>query len=101
MLVQAQLLDSSAQDTEILIGAKFLTQIEGIEVKPNGRDVTYFHMLFDCHQVVEAEGLCQNRYLPDKRRSNRFHQRRGWKLRCCSRNCSSLISITVLNRHGP
>ncbi len=56
MLVQAQLSDSSAQETEILIGAKFLTQIEGIEVEPNGRDVTYFHMLFDCHQVVEAEG---------------------------------------------
>ena len=56
MLVQAQLSDSSAQETEILIGAKFLTQIEGIEVEPNGRDVTYFHILFDCHQVVEAEG---------------------------------------------
>ncbi|MDB3913034.1 Hint domain-containing protein, partial [Paracoccaceae bacterium] len=56
MLVQSQLSDSSAQETEILIGAKFLTQIEGIEVEPNGRDVTYFHMLFDCHQVVEAEG---------------------------------------------
>ena len=56
MLVQSQLSDSSVQETEILIGAKFLTQIEGIEVEPNGRDVTYFHMLFDCHQVVEAEG---------------------------------------------
>ena len=56
MLVQSQLPDASTQETEVLIGAKFLTQIEGIEVEPVGTDVTYFHMLFECHQVVEAEG---------------------------------------------
>ena len=49
-------INRSVQEAEILIGAKFLTQIKGLEVEQNGRDVIYLHMLFDCHQVVEAEG---------------------------------------------
>ena len=41
---------------EVLVAAKHLLQVEGIDVRQDADSVTYVHFLFDRHQIVESEG---------------------------------------------
>ena len=41
---------------EVLVAAKHLLQVEGIDVEQDADSVTYVHFLFDRHQIVESEG---------------------------------------------
>ena len=41
---------------EVLVAAKHLLQVEGIDVVQDADSVTYVHFLFDRHQIVESEG---------------------------------------------
>ena len=43
--------------TEILIPAIRLTELPGIYVDEDATEVTYFHLLFDQHEIIVAEGL--------------------------------------------
>ncbi len=50
-------------NTEVLIAAKDLVNGTSVRVAAGG-DVTYVHILFDRHQVVRAEGLATESFLP-------------------------------------
>ena len=41
---------------EVLVAAKHLLQVEGIDVVQDAESVTYVHFLFDRHEIVESEG---------------------------------------------
>ena len=43
-------------EDEVLVSAKHLLQVEGIDVRQYADSVTYVHFLFDRHQIVESEG---------------------------------------------
>ena len=43
-------------NTVVLVAAKQLLQIRGIDIATDMREVEYFHFLFDKHQIVFAEG---------------------------------------------
>ena len=42
--------------SDVLVSAAKLTELPGIYVEKNVEDVTYFHILFDQHEVIYAEG---------------------------------------------
>ena len=42
--------------TEVLIAAKHLTDIDGIDIDDSPQALTYFHLLFDRHEIVCSEG---------------------------------------------
>jgi hypothetical protein len=51
-------------NTEILVPAKQLLAIEGVEIADDFEEVTYFHILFDRHEMVYANGVsCESLYL--------------------------------------
>lgn len=41
---------------EVLVGAKHLCEMDGIEIADDVGEVTYYHMLFDRHEVVFSNG---------------------------------------------
>ena len=43
-------------EDEVLVAAKHLLQVEGIDVRQDADSVTFVHFLFDRHQIVESEG---------------------------------------------
>lgn len=56
MLVQSPIAQRMFGTTDVLIHAIKLTELPGIYVDQSVSEVTYYHMLFDAHQVVYAEG---------------------------------------------
>jgi hypothetical protein len=49
--------------SEVLVAARDLVDGAGVRVR-NGGSVDYFHLLFDSHQIVFAEGLATESFLP-------------------------------------
>lgn len=56
MLVQSKIAERMFGETEVLIPAVKLTELPGIFVDETVEDVEYFHLLFDQHEVIYAEG---------------------------------------------
>jgi hypothetical protein len=56
MLVKSRIAERLFGETEVLVAAKHLLQIDGIDVDTESDSVTYYHFLFDRHQIVEANG---------------------------------------------
>ncbi|MEP2028744.1 MAG: Hint domain-containing protein [Paracoccaceae bacterium] len=56
MLVRSVIANRMFGTTEVLVPAKKLTDLPGIFVDKSVRDVEYFHLLFDKHEIVFAEG---------------------------------------------
>lgn len=56
MLAQSPIAGRMFGTTDVLIHAIKLTELPGIYVDQSVSEVTYYHMLFDDHQVVYAEG---------------------------------------------
>jgi hypothetical protein len=56
MLVRSPIARRMFGTTEVLVHAIKLTQLPGIFVDQSMNRVTYYHMLFDDHQVIYAEG---------------------------------------------
>ncbi|WP_424939042.1 Hint domain-containing protein [Aliiroseovarius sp. S253] len=56
MLVQSPIAQRMFGTTDVLVHAIKLTELPGIYVDQSVCDVTYYHMLFDDHQIVFAEG---------------------------------------------
>lgn len=50
--IVARMFDSD----EVLVAAKHLLDVDGIETVPEGEGVAYFHFLLDRHEIVLAEG---------------------------------------------
>lgn len=56
MLVQSKIAMRMFGKLEVLVAAKQLVVTEGVDVEETAKSVEYFHMLFDRHQIVFAEG---------------------------------------------
>lgn len=56
MLIRSQIADRMFGESEVLVAAKHLTAFDGIEIAEDQPTVTYWHFMFDRHQVVFAEG---------------------------------------------
>lgn len=56
ILVRSRIAHRLFQDTEILVAAKHLVGLPGIQVTAPPEGVTYFHLLFDRHEIVMSNG---------------------------------------------
>ena len=56
MLVRSRIAQRMFGTSEVLVAAKQLLMIEGVEIAQGSEGVEYFHMLFDRHEVVIANG---------------------------------------------
>ena len=55
MLVSSKISERMFGESEVLVAAIKLTEMPGVFVETSIRDVEYFHLLFDCHEVIFAE----------------------------------------------
>jgi len=56
MLVRSKVAERMFGEAEVLIPAIKLTDLPGIFVDESVEDIEYFHLLFDRHEVINAEG---------------------------------------------
>lgn len=56
ILVNSKIAGRILGDNEVLVAAKFLTEIDGIDIDDSAADLDYFHLLFDRHEIVVSEG---------------------------------------------
>lgn len=56
VLVRSKIAQKMFGAAEVLVAAKQLCQIDGIDVAEDLRDVTYVHFLFNAHQIVLSNG---------------------------------------------
>jgi hypothetical protein len=56
MFVRSKIARRLFDTMEVLIPARILTAIDGIDVESEAQGVEYFHILFDSHQIVFANG---------------------------------------------
>ena len=56
MLVSSKICERMFGKPDVLIAAIRLTELPGIFIEPTEMDVEYFHLLFDQHEVIFAEG---------------------------------------------
>jgi len=57
VLVNSKIAERMTSQAEVLVSAKHLLRIRGIDVLKRLSEVTYVHFMFDRHHVVEAEGI--------------------------------------------
>lgn len=71
ILVRSKVAERMFGANEILIAAKHLLEIDGIEIESDLVNVAYFHILFDRHEIVVANGAAtESLYLgPQTRKS--------------------------------
>lgn len=64
MLISSKITNRMTQNSEVLIAAKLLTQIQEISTITDIEPVEYFHLMFETHQLITAEGaLAESFYL--------------------------------------
>ena len=56
MLLRSRIAQRMFGQSEVLVAAKFLTAIPGIDIDTDAETVTYVHFLLNDHQIVFAEG---------------------------------------------
>lgn len=56
ILVGSKIVARMMGETEVLIAAKFLTDIDGIDIDDSAEELEYFHLLFDQHEIILSEG---------------------------------------------
>lgn len=59
--------------SEVLVAAKFLVNESSVRPKPGG-EVEYYHLLFDRHEVIYAEGATCESFLPGAQSLNRMSE---------------------------
>jgi Ca2+-binding RTX toxin-like protein len=57
ILISSKVAQRMFGDTEILVAAKQLLAIDGVDIADGFEDVTYFHILFDQHEIIYANGV--------------------------------------------
>ena len=57
LLIASKVAEKMFGNTEVLVAAKQLLAIDGVDIADDFGDVTYFHILFDQHEIVFAEGI--------------------------------------------
>ena len=56
MLVRSKIAQKMFDDDEVLVAAKQLVLLDGIDIVDDLEEVTYYHFLFDQHEIVFANG---------------------------------------------
>jgi hypothetical protein len=56
VLVSSRIVERMFDDTEVLVAAKHLCNVDGIDIADDLEDVEYFHFLFDRHEIVVSNG---------------------------------------------
>ena len=64
MLVSSKVCERMFGQPDALVAAIRLTELPGIFVEPVYGDVEYFHLIFDRHEVIFAEGAPTESFLP-------------------------------------
>jgi Ca2+-binding RTX toxin-like protein len=57
VLITSKVAQRMFGETEVLISAKQLLTMDGVDIAVDLEDVTYFHLLFDQHEIVYANGI--------------------------------------------
>lgn len=64
VMVSSRIAERMFETDEVLVAAKHLAGLPGVQTVGAARDVEYFHILFDRHEIVFANGLaCESLYL--------------------------------------
>ncbi|MGC9419507.1 MAG: Hint domain-containing protein [Rhodovulum sp.] len=61
---QHRMLVTNAAGTELLVPAKSLTDRKGVRVMTGKRRVTYFHLVFDRHEIIMSNGTFTESFFP-------------------------------------
>lgn len=64
MLFRGPLVQSLFDETEVLALAKALVGLQGVRAMNGKRHITYFSLLCDRHEVIQAEGACSETFYP-------------------------------------
>ncbi|MDA8746635.1 Hint domain-containing protein [Litoreibacter sp.] len=64
MLIRSSVVERMTGSYEALIAAKFLLPITGIELKSDIAPISYLHLLFDRHEILNAEGAPSESLFP-------------------------------------
>ncbi|MEL7254919.1 MAG: Hint domain-containing protein [Pseudomonadota bacterium] len=64
MLVSSKIVERVCGTSEALLAATRLTDLPGIARDPTGAAVTYYHLVFDAHEVIYAEGAPSESFYP-------------------------------------
>lgn len=56
ILVRSRIAQRMFSTTEVLLAAKQLLQVEGIDIDTKAERIEYFHMMFDQHEIVFSNG---------------------------------------------
>lgn len=64
ILVRSRIAQKMFGTAEVLVAAKQLCQLDGIDIAEDLDEVTYVHFLFDAHQIVWANGAESESLLP-------------------------------------
>lgn len=73
VLIRNSLAEVLFGDSEVLIAAKDLVN-DGSVTRQNGASVTYYHLLFDQHEIVFSQGLETESFLPGPQINNIFEE---------------------------
>ena len=67
MLVFSMVCECMFGQPDALVAAIRLTELPGVFVEPVDQDVEYFHLIFDHHEVIFAEGSSTESFFPGQR----------------------------------
>jgi len=64
ILVRSKIAQRMFDEPEVLVAAKHLIELEGIDIVGDTKDVEYYHILLDVHEILIANGAaCESLYL--------------------------------------
>lgn len=66
ILMRSKLAERMFGETEVLIAAKHLLEVDGVEIAVDMDTVTYWHFLFDAHQIVFSNGAASESFFTGK-----------------------------------
>ncbi|MFD1881078.1 Hint domain-containing protein [Paracoccus pacificus] len=66
VLLQSRIARNRFAAEEVLVAAKQLCQIEGVDIQSDAAQVEYFHLLFDRHQIIVSNGARTESFYPGK-----------------------------------
>ncbi len=110
ILVRSRIAERMFGQPEVLIAAKHLTALPGIDVMDDGADVEYHHILLDAHEVVMANGAAsESFFLGPQAMKTVSEQDRGiirslWSTKASLDPCRPLVTgkqaRTLVTRHA-
>jgi len=64
ILVRSKIAQRMFDEPEVLVAAKHLIELAGIDIVEDAKDVEYYHILLDNHEILVANGAaCESLYL--------------------------------------